>query len=158
MKRTFTWFLTGVTTPFSVQSKLSGRLCLKRSFLFPDFNFLERFFKCSWLKFKPVLCFWNSSKLMSANSVTLWNLVFVRTENKFLPISSSSLFQSIVILDSGEVVMKIFEFLMSMIGGNAKIWSRILQEKLFIFLSGLRFTDDKVIECGEPENKLDLLE
>lgn len=75
-----------------------------------------------------------------------------------LPISSSSLFQSIVIFDPSEVVMKILEFFVGTIGGDTKIWSRILQEKLFILLPGLRFTDDKIIKGGEPETKLDLLE
>ena len=54
--------------------------------------------------------------------------------------------------------MKIFEFLMSMVGGNAKIRSGILQEKLFILFTGLRFTYDEIVECWEPGKKLDSVE
>ena len=54
--------------------------------------------------------------------------------------------------------MKVFKFLMSMVSGNAKIRSGILQEKLFILFPGLRFTYDEIVECWEPENKLDSVE
>ena len=47
--------------------------------------------------------------------------VWRKKKIEILPISSSSLFQSIVVLDSGEIVMEIFEFSLSVFSGNAKI-------------------------------------